>query len=171
MSSTHFFSWISLIFQVLTSDSSLKCWTVGGKATKKPLTDRIFFHCLTVNRTRSLPFEWKREKERMTTASLCSSTQINGFGAGLRLQKTHLYQPSPFTLTRYCFSNLFSNELYWVWGFILVWMIERSINVLGKSISEMLLFAWAISSNRVKSFLIFFENILVLFVCCGCKLW
>ncbi|KAJ9140482.1 hypothetical protein P3X46_031126 [Hevea brasiliensis] len=36
----------------------------------------------------------------MTTASLCSSTQINVFRGGLRLQKTHLYQPSSVTLTR-----------------------------------------------------------------------
>ncbi|XP_021891870.1 ribulose-phosphate 3-epimerase, chloroplastic [Carica papaya] len=36
----------------------------------------------------------------MSTASLCSSTQINGFGGGLRLQKTNLYQPASFTFTR-----------------------------------------------------------------------
>ncbi|KAJ0048285.1 hypothetical protein Pint_16149 [Pistacia integerrima] len=37
----------------------------------------------------------------MSTASLCSSTtQINGFGGGLKLQKTNLYQPASFTFTR-----------------------------------------------------------------------
>ncbi|OAY47591.1 ribulose-phosphate 3-epimerase, chloroplastic isoform X2 [Manihot esculenta] len=36
----------------------------------------------------------------MTTAPLCSPTQINGLGGALRLQKTHLYLPSSVTITR-----------------------------------------------------------------------
>uniref|UniRef100_A0A2P2MAP2 ribulose-phosphate 3-epimerase n=1 Tax=Rhizophora mucronata TaxID=61149 RepID=A0A2P2MAP2_RHIMU len=36
----------------------------------------------------------------MSTASLCSSTQIHGFGGGLELQKIHLSRPTSLTFTR-----------------------------------------------------------------------
>nr|KJB50953.1 hypothetical protein B456_008G194500 [Gossypium raimondii] len=35
-----------------------------------------------------------------TASSFCSSTQVNGFGGGLRLLRTHLSQPKSFSFTR-----------------------------------------------------------------------
>uniref|UniRef100_A0A2P2JSW2 Uncharacterized protein MANES_14G081000 n=1 Tax=Rhizophora mucronata TaxID=61149 RepID=A0A2P2JSW2_RHIMU len=49
------------------------------------------------------PSFFRRITQRgMSTDSLCSSTQINGFGGGLWLQKIHFTEPSWLTLTRYC---------------------------------------------------------------------
>ncbi|KAL4384880.1 hypothetical protein GQ457_15G005990 [Hibiscus cannabinus] len=45
--------------------------------------------------------EGKKRRLKMSTASsLCSSTQVNGVGGGLRLPRTHLSQPKTLTFTR-----------------------------------------------------------------------
>ncbi|XP_039028804.1 ribulose-phosphate 3-epimerase, chloroplastic-like [Hibiscus syriacus] len=36
----------------------------------------------------------------LTASSLCSSTQINGFGGGLGVLRTHVSQPNTLTFTR-----------------------------------------------------------------------
>ncbi|XP_016713091.2 ribulose-phosphate 3-epimerase, chloroplastic isoform X1 [Gossypium hirsutum] len=47
-----------------------------------------------------------------TASSLCSSTQINGFGGGLGVLRTHVSQPKTLSFTRYSF--FFLEFLFWV---------------------------------------------------------
>lgn len=49
------------------------------------------------------------------SASLCSSTQINGFGEALRPQKNRLSQSNSIaTFTRSLFFLIFALKFYWV---------------------------------------------------------